>query len=146
MGNQLIVLNSFWDICDILSNCGQKRMHLFCEVWILLFTFLERLGNHAEQAKSKWVCIEALKSKQRRFGVEYLFFRCKNFDLALTYYFMSHWFPRHCFLKYRTQVSDSRMLFYLNNVIYSFYLLKLFDLTFRSEKDGLGFIFTEVNT
>ena len=47
---QPIVSNSVWDICDILSNCRQKRMHLFCEVWILFFSFLERLGYHAEQA------------------------------------------------------------------------------------------------
>ena len=53
MGNQLIVSNSFWDICDILSNCRQKRMHLFCEVWILFFSFLERLGYHAEQEYAK---------------------------------------------------------------------------------------------
>ena len=49
MGNQLIVSNSFWDICDILSNCKEKRMHLFCKVWILFLSFLERLGYHDEQ-------------------------------------------------------------------------------------------------
>ena len=50
MDSQLIASNSYWDICDILSNCRQKWMHLFCEVWILFFSFLERLGYHAEQA------------------------------------------------------------------------------------------------
>ena len=50
MGNQLIISNSFWDVSDILSNCRQKEMHLFCEVWVLLFSFLKRLGFCAEQA------------------------------------------------------------------------------------------------
>ena len=47
---QPIVLNSFWDICDILSNCKQTRIPLFCEVWIPFFSFLEGSGYHAEQA------------------------------------------------------------------------------------------------
>ena len=74
MGNQFTVSNSFWDICATLSNCRQKRMHLFCEVWILFFSFLERLGYHAELVKLKQGCIKAL-SKRRRFAVKYLIFR-----------------------------------------------------------------------
>ena len=49
MGDQLIVWNYFWDICDILSNCGQGGMLLYCEVWIYFLVFLERLGYHPEQ-------------------------------------------------------------------------------------------------
>ena len=50
MGTQVIASNSFYDTCEILSNCRQKQMHLLCEVWILFFSFLERLGYHGDQA------------------------------------------------------------------------------------------------
>lgn len=32
MGNKSIILNSFIDMDATLPNCGQKRMHLLCEV------------------------------------------------------------------------------------------------------------------
>ena len=50
MGNQLTVSNSLQDTCGVLIDFSQKRLHLFCEGWILFFRFLERLGYHAEQA------------------------------------------------------------------------------------------------
>ena len=52
-GNQFRVSNSLWDICVILSNCRQKRMDLFWEVWILFFNFLVKLGYQGEQVQSK---------------------------------------------------------------------------------------------
>ena len=53
MGKQFIVSNYFLDLCDILSNCRQKRMHSFCEIGILVSSFSERLGYHAEPVESK---------------------------------------------------------------------------------------------
>ena len=47
MGQQFIVSNSFWNICGI-SFSWEKRMHLFCEAWILFFNFLERLEYHGD--------------------------------------------------------------------------------------------------
>ena len=55
----------------------------FCEVRVIFFRFLERVGYHAEQALSKWGYIKALHSKRHRLGVNTYFFRCKNFNLAL---------------------------------------------------------------
>ena len=81
MDNHLIVPNSLWDTCDILSAYKQKRMQLLCEVWILSFNFLEKLGYHAGQAWSKSGCIIALQSKWRRLGVNVYFSDVKTLIL-----------------------------------------------------------------
>ena len=53
MGKQFIASNSFLDLCDILYNCRQKKMHSFYEIGILAFSFSVRLGYHAKQVKQK---------------------------------------------------------------------------------------------
>ena len=50
MGNQFRIPNTLGDICVILSNCRQNRMHLLREVWILFFIFLVKLGYQTQQA------------------------------------------------------------------------------------------------
>ena len=66
-GSQLTVPYLFWDMCDILCNCRQKRMHLFCEIWILffgffsIFYFTERLGYNAESKHNQNEAVRSYK-------------------------------------------------------------------------------------
>ena len=61
MGKQFIASNSFLDLCDILYNCRQKKMHSFYEIGILAFSFSERLGYHAKQVKQKKAVLRRCK-------------------------------------------------------------------------------------
>ena len=81
MGKQFIASNSFLDLCDILYNCRQKKMHSFYEIGILAFSFSERLGYHAKQVKQKKGCVKASQNKQYRSGVKYFIFDIKTLIL-----------------------------------------------------------------
>ena len=49
-GNQFINPNSSSDISCILSNLRQKRMHLFCIIYVFFFIFSLGLGHQAGHA------------------------------------------------------------------------------------------------
>ena len=80
--NQLKHSNSSWDICFNLSNCKQKRIHLFWVVLVLCYNFFIRFRYQAEYAQWKWdfisaTCIVSFNVKKKHF------YDKKNFSLLL---------------------------------------------------------------
>ena len=66
MGSQFFFSNSVRPIWALPFKFRQEQMHLFWSICNFVFNLLFRFGYQAEQAKSKWVCIRALRSSLQR--------------------------------------------------------------------------------
>ena len=63
-----------------------KRVHLFWSFWCLSFKFFFKRGNHEEHPQSKHGWISALHNSLLYTRVRYLFWQCRNFNLAFMFF------------------------------------------------------------
>ena len=77
VGKQLINLNSVRNMCVILSNLRQNRIHLFFIICIFFFVFSVAFRYQAVHALSKCCLISALQSFLLSSGVKIEFFHRK---------------------------------------------------------------------
>ena len=85
IGSQLILSKCSVPMCCMLSNCKQKRIHLFCKTYNLFLYSLFQFGYHATQAWSKCGWISALHKSLFKSFERNLFFLYKSFSFEVTF-------------------------------------------------------------
>ena len=125
----------------LLSNCKQKRIHLFCNTCNLFLYFLLKFGYHAAHALSKCGWISALHKSLLKSFERNLFFPYKNFSFELT--FVETCIAIDSLVRHSSNMSHLWVLFDFDvfvRDIDSFYWLRFF-FVWRKE-NGFCFVLT----